>query len=86
VSIPPIRPRRRPVPWDWGADAAIFGVHPLAPEARYDMMRIVSLIRGNEVVAIGEHLPAIRTPGGEHMTYYRHRPNTGAVSVWELLQ
>jgi DNA-binding transcriptional regulator YiaG len=65
---------------DWGAEAArlgwsaadIFGVHPLAPEARYDMMRIVSLMRGTEVVAISEHLRPIRTPGGGHMTYYRH--------------
>jgi hypothetical protein len=79
---------------EWGAEAArlgwsaedIFGVHPLAPEARYDVMGIVPLIRGNEVVAISEQRATIRTPGGGHMTYYRHRPNSGAVAVWELLQ
>jgi hypothetical protein len=79
---------------EWGAEAArlgwsaedIFGVHPLAPEARYDVMGIVPLIRGNEVVAISEQRATIRTPGGGRMTYYRYRPNTGAVAVWELLQ
>jgi hypothetical protein len=79
---------------EWGAEAArlgwsaedIFGVHPLAPEARYDVMGILPLIRGNEVVAISEHRAIICTPGGGHMTYYRHRPNSGAVAVWELLQ
>jgi hypothetical protein len=79
---------------EWGAEAArlgwsaedIFGVHPLAPEARYDVMGIVPLIRGSEVVAITERRATIRTPGGGHMTYYRHRPNSGAVAVWELLQ
>jgi hypothetical protein len=79
---------------EWGAEAArlgwsaedIFGVHPLAPEARYDLMGLVPLIRGNEVVGISEHRATIGTPGGGHMTYYRYRPNTGAVAVWELLQ
>jgi hypothetical protein len=79
---------------EWGAEAArlgwsaedIFGVHPMAPEARYDVMGIVPLIRGKEVVAISEQRATIRTPGGGHMTYYRHRPNSGAVAVWELLQ
>jgi hypothetical protein len=79
---------------EWGAEAArlgwsaedVFGMHPLAPEARYDVMGLVPLIRGNEVVSISEQRATIRTPGGGHMTYYRHRPNTGAVAVWELLQ
>jgi hypothetical protein len=79
---------------EWGAEAArlgwsaedVFGVHPLAPEARYDVMGIVLLIRGNEVVAISEHRATIRTPGGGQMTYYRYRPNTGAIAIWELLQ
>jgi hypothetical protein len=77
---------------EWGAETArlgwsaedIFGVHPLAPEARYDVMGIALLIRSNEVVAIRG--ATIRTPGWGHMTYYRHRPNAGAVAVWELLQ
>ena len=79
---------------EWGAEAArlgwsaedVFGVHPLAPDARYDVMGIVLLIRGNEVIAISEHRATIRTAGGGLMTYYRYRPNTGAVAVWELLQ
>jgi hypothetical protein len=79
---------------EWGAEAArlgwsaedVFGVHPLAPEARYDVMGIVPLIRGNEVVAISEQRATIRTPGGGLMTYYRGRSNNGSVSVWELLQ
>jgi hypothetical protein len=79
---------------EWGAEAArlgwsaedVFGVHPLLPEARYDVMGIVPLIRGNEVVAINDQRATIRTPGGGHMTYYRYRPNSGAIAVWELLQ
>ena len=79
---------------EWGAEAArlgwsaedLFGVHPLAPEARYDVMGIVPLIRGNEVIAISKHRATIRTPGGGLLTYYRYRPNTGAGAVWELLQ
>ena len=79
---------------EWGAEAArlgwsaedLFGVHPLAPEARYDVMGIVPLIRGNEVIAISEHRATIRVSGGVLLTYYRYRPNTGAVAVWELLQ
>jgi hypothetical protein len=79
---------------EWGAEAArlgwsaedLFGVHPLAPEARYEVMGIVPLIRGNEVAAISEHRATIRVSGGGLLTYYRYRPNTGAVAVWELLQ
>jgi hypothetical protein len=80
---------------EWGAEAArlgwsaedVFGVHPLATETRYDVMGIVPLIRGNEVVAISEQRATIRTPGGGRMTYYRNRPSSGgAVAIWELLQ
>jgi hypothetical protein len=79
---------------EWGAEAArlgwsaedLFGVHPLAPEARYDVMGIVPLIRGNEVVAISEQRATIRVSGGGLLTYYRYRPNSGAVAMWELLQ
>jgi hypothetical protein len=79
----------------WGAKAArlgwsvedVLGMHPLAPEARYDAVGLVPLIRGNEVVAISKHRATIRTARGGLMTYYRHRPNNNSVlGVWELLQ
>ena len=74
----------------WGLDAArhgwsaldVFGVHPLAPAARYDCMGLVPLIRG-EVVALNATCAAIRTQSGSELTYL-WRPRPGTVALWEV--
>ena len=76
----------------WGAEASrlgwkpldMFGVHPLAPAARYDVMGLALLIRGGEVVGLDERSATIRAPGGSLLTYLR-RPTTGAVALWDLV-
>ncbi len=65
----------------WGI-LDVFGVHPLAPAARYDAMGLVLLIRGGEVIALDERRATIRMPSGAELTYLKRprkerRPNLG---------
>jgi len=77
---------------NWGSQASglgwtaldVFGVHPIAPAARYDCMGLVPLIRGDEVVVVNERCATTRSRGGGLLKYLR-RPRTGAVLVWELM-
>jgi hypothetical protein len=79
---------------DWGTKAAqlgwttedVFGLHRLAPNARYDAMGLVPLLHGRKVVSIAANRATIRTPSGGTLTYYRHPPHNDAVAAWELLQ
>jgi len=75
----------------WGREAArlgwsgldLFGAHPIAPAARYDLMGLVPLIRGHEVVAMDVKRATTRARSGNLLTYLR-RPMAGAVLLWEL--
>jgi hypothetical protein len=79
---------------EWGDEAAalgwtmqdLFGVHPAAPDARYDAMGLLPLLRGRRVTSITADRATIRTPSGGSLTYYRHRPHREAVAAWDLLQ
>jgi hypothetical protein len=61
----------------WGEQAAalgwsdhdLFALHPVAPEARYDTMGLVWLLRGRPVVALTASTAAIRTVCGSTLTY-----------------
>ena len=76
----------------WSMEAArlgwsvldVFGVHPAAPSTTFNAIGLVPLIRGGDVVAIGSDRATIRTQGGTLLTYL-HRPQPGAVAVWELV-
>jgi hypothetical protein len=79
---------------EWGVEAArlgwtaedLFGLHPAAPEARYDATGLVPLLPNRRVVSISADRATIRTPSGGSLTYYRQRSHKGAVAAWELLQ
>jgi hypothetical protein len=65
-------------------DIDLFGVHPTAPAARFDVMGLVPIINGGEVVAITERSATIRSPGGSRLVYMR-RTTGGRVCLWELI-
>jgi hypothetical protein len=74
----------------WAPEAArlgwqaidLFGVHPIAPAARFDAMGLVLIISGGEVVSINERSATIRSPGGQLLVYMR-RPSNEAVCLWD---
>ena len=76
----------------WGAEAArlgwsaldVFGVHPVAPNARYDAMGLVLLINGGEVISIKSDRATIRARGSGSLLTYLRRPSAGGVALWEL--
>jgi hypothetical protein len=78
----------------WGREAArlgwtaedVFGLHPAAPNGRYDAMGLVPLLDGRKVASISADRATIGTPRGGTLTYYRNRLHKDAVAVWELLQ
>jgi hypothetical protein len=56
----------------------LFGVHAVAPGARYDVMGLVPLLRSRRVSALTERTAVIRQCSGATLTYTR-RETTGAV-------
>jgi hypothetical protein len=60
----------------------VFGVHPIAPSARFDAMGLVPIIGGGEVISINERSATIRSPGGQ-LLFYMRRPSSGAVCLWD---
>jgi hypothetical protein len=61
----------------WTADD-LFGLHPVAPLARYDDIGLVWLLRGRSVVALTDMEAAIQTASGGKLTYYRYnKPGPG---------
>lgn len=74
----------------WALEAArlgwqatdLFGVHPLAPAARFDAMGLVLIIGGGEVVSIDERSATIRSPGRQLLVYMR-RSSNDAVCLWD---
>ena len=79
---------------DWGREAArlawteedLFGLHPAAPNGRYDAMGLVPLLNGRNVISIAPDRATIAARSGGTLTYYRNRLQKDAVAVWQLLQ
>ena len=59
-------------------------MHPLAPNARYDAMGLVPLLRGGEIVDLTPRWATIRMPGGNCLTYYLRRKSADAIALWEV--
>lgn len=66
-------------------DLDLFGVYPLAPTARYDLIGLILLLRGDVVVALTDRLATIRRPSGACLNYHRS-DRTGAVCLSKLAQ
>jgi len=73
----------RAVAIGWSA-VDVFGVHPLAPSARYDGMGLVPLISGGQVVDIKPDRATIMTPSEETLVYYLRRESRIAIPLWDL--
>lgn len=56
----------------------LFGVHPLAPAARFDVMGLLLLTQGGEVAALTAETAAVRRRAGSVLVY-RRSPTVGAV-------
>jgi hypothetical protein len=56
----------------------LFGVHPVAPGCRYDIMGLVMLLGSGTVFALTERTAAFWRPSGSTLTY-RRKPMSGAV-------
>lgn len=50
----------------------LYGVHPLAPAARFDVMGFLFLIQGGVVPVITGASASIHRRTGAHLTYRRH--------------
>jgi hypothetical protein len=76
----------------WGAEAArlgwsaedVFGVHPIAPGARYDAAGLVLLIDGGEVTDIDTRSASIRTKSSGATLVYLRTPRDGSIALWEM--
>jgi hypothetical protein len=76
----------------WGRQAAdlgwatldLFGVHRLAPAARFSCMGLLLSVRRGRVVAITAKSARIEQPSGARLTYMRRSPEVECVAVWEL--
>jgi hypothetical protein len=62
----------------------VFGVHPFTPNARYDAMGLVPLMRGGEIIDLTPCRATIRTLGGNCLTYYLRRKSSEAIALWEV--
>ena len=58
----------------------LFGVHPVAPAARFDIMGLLPLLQGGAVIALTEDAATIRRQSGATLTYPRS-DRTGAVCI-----
>ena len=69
-------------------DFDLFGVHRHRPQARFDCMGLVPLLRGREVATLSEGKAAIKMAEGRTLTYRRKngvRPNEACL-LWVLSQ
>jgi len=66
----------------WTA-ADLFGVHPVAPAARFDVMGLFPLLHGGAVIALTEDAATIRRQSGATLTYPRS-DRTGAVCITQV--
>jgi hypothetical protein len=56
----------------------LFGVHPTAPAARFDVMGLIPILRGWSVCVLTEKTATIECESGAKLTFY---PPTGAGAV-----
>jgi hypothetical protein len=56
----------------------LFGVHPTAPAARFDVMGLILILRGRKVSALAEQTATIDCNSGAKLTFF---PRTGAGAV-----
>lgn len=56
----------------------LFGVHPIAPTARFDVMGLIPILRGRSVCVLTEKTATIECKSGARLTLY---PPTGAGAV-----
>ena len=56
----------------------LFGVHPTAPAARFDVMGLIPILRGWSVCVLNEKTATIECKSGAKLTFY---PPTGAGAV-----
>jgi hypothetical protein len=76
----------------WGQQAAdlgwttldLFGVHRLAPAARFSSMGLLLLVRGGRVVAITAGSAVIERQSKARLTYTRRPPEPQCAPIWEL--
>ena len=76
----------------WGSQAAalgwaavdVFGCHPQAPFARYDVQGLIFVIGSGEVVAITETTATVRARGGAALTFRRVRRDGTVGLVWQF--
>ena len=64
----------------------LFGVHPVKPWARLDVMGLVPMLQGRRITALSESRAELRDHGGGELTY-RRAPRASpseACLVWEL--
>ena len=71
-------------PAEWTA-LDLFGVHPLAPAAGFDVMGLLLLIQGGAVVALTDAAATIRRPSGAVLTFRRH-PQSSRILLSEVPQ
>ncbi len=64
----------------------LFGVHPVKPWARLDVMGLVPLLRGREVAALNRDGATIKMAGGQVLTYRRVQVTcpTDTCLIWGL--
>ena len=53
----------------------LFGVHPIAPAARFDVMGLIPILNGAEVLALTSQTATMRRVSGAVLTF--HRPKYG---------
>jgi hypothetical protein len=61
----------------------LFGVYPIAPAARFDVMGLIPMLTGGEVIALTDTAATIRRPSGAVLTY-RRSEQSGAVLLSEV--
>jgi hypothetical protein len=58
----------------------LFGVHPAAPAARFDVMGLIPVLNGGRVIAITKEGVIVKAPSGATLSYQRTN-QAGAVPV-----
>jgi hypothetical protein len=61
----------------------LFGVHPVAPMSRYDVMGLVPVLAGGSVRQLSSDYAIIAAPTGSLLTYTK-TPQPGAVLLWNI--
>jgi hypothetical protein len=77
----------------WGSTASalgwaaldLYGVHPVAPAARFDVMGLLFLVQGGTVPVVTAHSASIYRRTGARLTYRRSPDMAGAVLLSNVL-